>query len=184
MSRWLRRLRSGTAHREHFAAFYPSPDCNIAADGGDWLRRTGRDTVLPVARLPQVDFPTIQVNVTLRGASAETMAASVASPLERQFGQIPSITQLTSVSALNTTSITSHAQRARHAIHDGRLCPDGGARSAPWSRPRAESSRAHAPPCLWLCVRQQGARHAGDSGMVGTPVDHVESGVHSLVKHF
>src|ERR1700731_3199298 len=61
---------------------------------------------LPVASLPQVDFPTIQVNATLQGASAETMAASVAAPLERQFGQIPGVTQLTSMSALNGTSIT------------------------------------------------------------------------------
>jgi hydrophobe/amphiphile efflux-1 (HAE1) family protein len=61
---------------------------------------------LPVAPLPQVDFPTIQVNATLQGASAETMAASVAAPLERQFGQIPGVTQLTSMSALNATSIT------------------------------------------------------------------------------
>jgi hydrophobe/amphiphile efflux-1 (HAE1) family protein len=61
---------------------------------------------LPVAALPQVDFPTIQVSATLQGASAETMAASVASPLERQFGQIPGVTQLTSTSALNSTSIT------------------------------------------------------------------------------
>src|SRR5258708_12806493 len=60
---------------------------------------------LPVAPLPQVDFPTIQVNATLQGASAETMAASVAAPLERQFGQIPGVTQLTSISALNGTSI-------------------------------------------------------------------------------
>ena len=61
---------------------------------------------LPVAPLPQVDVPTISVNATLQGASAETMAASVAAPLERQFGQIPGVTQLTSVSALNSTSIT------------------------------------------------------------------------------
>jgi hydrophobe/amphiphile efflux-1 (HAE1) family protein len=61
---------------------------------------------LPVAALPQVDFPTIAVYVTFQGASAETMAASVASPLERQFGQIPGITQMTSVSALNSTVIT------------------------------------------------------------------------------
>jgi multidrug efflux pump subunit AcrB len=61
---------------------------------------------LPVAPLPQVDFPTISVSATLQGASAETMAASVAAPLERQFGQIPGVTQLTSVSALNSTSIT------------------------------------------------------------------------------
>jgi hydrophobe/amphiphile efflux-1 (HAE1) family protein len=61
---------------------------------------------LPVAPLPQVDFPTIQVNATLVGASAETMAASVAAPLERQFGQIPGVTQLTSMSAANATSVT------------------------------------------------------------------------------
>ncbi|MBV9968508.1 MAG: efflux RND transporter permease subunit, partial [Xanthobacteraceae bacterium] len=61
---------------------------------------------LPLAPLPQVDFPTISVNATLQGASAETMAASVAAPLERQFGQIPGVTQLTSVSALNATAIT------------------------------------------------------------------------------
>jgi hydrophobe/amphiphile efflux-1 (HAE1) family protein len=61
--------------------------------------------LLPVAPLPQVDFPTIQVNATLQGASAETMAASVAAPLERQFGQIPGVTQLTSMSALNGTTI-------------------------------------------------------------------------------
>jgi hydrophobe/amphiphile efflux-1 (HAE1) family protein len=62
--------------------------------------------ILPVAPLPQVDFPTIQVSATLQGASAETMATSVAAPLERQFGQIPGVTQLTSMSALNGTTIT------------------------------------------------------------------------------
>ena len=60
---------------------------------------------LPVAPLPQVDFPTIQVTATLAGASAETMASSVAAPLERQFGQIPGVTQMTSLSALGATTI-------------------------------------------------------------------------------
>ena len=60
---------------------------------------------LPVAPLPQVDFPTITVTATLQGASAETMAASVAAPLERQFGQIPGVTQMTSMSTLGATSI-------------------------------------------------------------------------------
>src|ERR1700693_3552513 len=60
---------------------------------------------LPVAPLPQVDFPTIQVSATLQGASAETMAASVAAPLERQFGQIPGVMQMTSTSTLGATSI-------------------------------------------------------------------------------
>jgi hydrophobe/amphiphile efflux-1 (HAE1) family protein len=61
---------------------------------------------LPVAPLPQVDFPTIQVTAGLPGGSPETMAASVAAPLERQFGQIAGITQMTSVSTLSTTAIT------------------------------------------------------------------------------
>jgi hydrophobe/amphiphile efflux-1 (HAE1) family protein len=60
---------------------------------------------LPVAPLPQVDFPTIQVTANFQGASAETMAASVAAPLERQFAQIPGVTQLTSLSALGATTI-------------------------------------------------------------------------------
>jgi hydrophobe/amphiphile efflux-1 (HAE1) family protein len=60
---------------------------------------------LPVAPLPQVDFPTISVSATLHGASAETMAASVAAPLERQFGQIPGVTQMTSSSTQDATSI-------------------------------------------------------------------------------
>jgi hydrophobe/amphiphile efflux-1 (HAE1) family protein len=60
---------------------------------------------LPVAPLPQVDFPTIQVTTTWTGASAETMATSVAAPLEQQFGQIAGITQMTSTSALGSATI-------------------------------------------------------------------------------
>jgi HAE1 family hydrophobic/amphiphilic exporter-1 len=60
---------------------------------------------LPVAPLPQIDFPTIQVSAALPGASPETMASSVAQPLERQFGQIPGVTQMSSTSALGSTSI-------------------------------------------------------------------------------
>jgi HAE1 family hydrophobic/amphiphilic exporter-1 len=60
---------------------------------------------LPVAPLPQVDFPTVQVTATLAGASAETMASSVASPLERQFGQIAGVTQLTSLSSLGVSQV-------------------------------------------------------------------------------
>ncbi|HLW71050.1 MAG TPA: multidrug efflux RND transporter permease subunit [Candidatus Binataceae bacterium] len=61
--------------------------------------------MLPVAPLPEVDFPTIQVSGSLPGASPETMASSVATPLERQFGRIAGLTELTSTSALGTTSI-------------------------------------------------------------------------------
>src|ERR1051325_11450371 len=61
--------------------------------------------LLSVAALPAVDFPTIQITATLPGASAETMAASVAGPIERQLSTISGITSMTSTSALGTTSI-------------------------------------------------------------------------------
>jgi HAE1 family hydrophobic/amphiphilic exporter-1 len=61
---------------------------------------------LPVAPLPQVDFPTIQVSANLPGASPDTMASAVAQPLETQFAQIPGVAQMTSTSALGTTAIT------------------------------------------------------------------------------
>jgi multidrug efflux pump subunit AcrB len=60
---------------------------------------------LPVAPVPQVDLPTIQVTAGLPGASPETIAGAVASPLERQFGQIPGVTQMTSLSTLGATTI-------------------------------------------------------------------------------
>src|ERR1700736_1667361 len=61
---------------------------------------------LPVAPLPQVDFPTIGVGANLPGASPETMASAVATPLERQFSRIAGVTQMTSSSGLGSTSIT------------------------------------------------------------------------------
>src|SRR5271165_3111293 len=62
--------------------------------------------VLPVSPLPQVDFPTISVQASLPGASAQIMASSVATPLERQFGHIAGVTEMTSASQLGSTSIT------------------------------------------------------------------------------
>jgi HAE1 family hydrophobic/amphiphilic exporter-1 len=62
--------------------------------------------LLPVAPLPQVDFPTIQVSAKLPGANPETMASNVAQPLERQFSLIAGMSQMTSQSALGTTQIT------------------------------------------------------------------------------
>ena len=61
---------------------------------------------LPVSALPQVDYPTIVVATMLPGASAETMASAVTTPLERQFGQMPSLAQMTSVSSFGTSQIT------------------------------------------------------------------------------
>src|SRR5579871_1030899 len=61
---------------------------------------------LPVSPIPQVEFPTISVQAALPGASPETMASSVATPLERQFGRIAGVTEMTSTSNLGATSIT------------------------------------------------------------------------------
>src|SRR5438034_4613709 len=62
--------------------------------------------LLPVSPLPQVDFPTISVQAALPGASPETMASSVATPLERQFGRIAAVTEMTSSSSLGSTNVT------------------------------------------------------------------------------
>ena len=61
---------------------------------------------LPVSDLPNVDFPTIQVNASLPGASPETMASAVATPLERQFATVAGIDSMTSSSGIGSTSVT------------------------------------------------------------------------------
>jgi multidrug efflux pump len=70
--------------------------------------------VLPVSPLPQVDFPTISVSAGLPGASAQIMASSVATPLERQFGHIAGITEMTSSSSLGNTSVTLQFDLSRN----------------------------------------------------------------------
>jgi multidrug efflux pump len=70
--------------------------------------------VLPVSPLPQVDFPTISVGASLPGASAEIMASSVATPLERQFGHIAGVTEMTSASSLGSTSVTIQFDLSRN----------------------------------------------------------------------
>src|ERR1017187_1113993 len=77
-------------------------------------------TVLPVSPLPQVDFPTISVGAGLPGASAQIMASSVATPLERQFGHIAGVSEMTSTSSLGTTGIAIQ--------YDGSRNIDGAAR--------------------------------------------------------
>jgi multidrug efflux pump len=70
--------------------------------------------VLPVSPLPQVDFPTINVNAGLPGASAEIMASSVATPLERQLGHIAGVTEMTSSSGLGSSNITIQFDLSRN----------------------------------------------------------------------
>jgi len=58
---------------------------------------------LPVSDLPTIDYPTIQVNASLPGANPDTMAAAVATPLEKQFSTIPGVSQITSTSSMGST---------------------------------------------------------------------------------
>src|SRR5260221_4228936 len=70
--------------------------------------------LLPVSPLPQVDFPTISVQASLPGASPETMAATLAMPLERALGRIAGVTEMTSSSSLGSTSITLQFELSRN----------------------------------------------------------------------
>src|SRR6202161_450212 len=70
--------------------------------------------VLPVSPLPQVDFPTVSVSASLPGASPEIMASSVATPLEREFGRIAAVTEMTSQSTLGQVSITLQFDLSRN----------------------------------------------------------------------
>ncbi|MBV8708720.1 MAG: efflux RND transporter permease subunit, partial [Acidobacteriaceae bacterium] len=76
--------------------------------------------LLPVSPLPEVDFPTIQVHANLPGASPETMASAVATPLERQFGRIAGVTEMTSSSQLGSTAITLQFDLDRNIDAAGR----------------------------------------------------------------
>ena len=130
---------------------------------------------LPVSPLPQVEFPTIQVQTGLPGASPETMASSVATPLERQFGRIAGITEMTSASRLGSTEITLQFDLGRNIDAAGRdvaldelvrgverpWCPGNrcttwllrcSSRSCPRSRgwARCSSGGAPSPPCAWM----------------------------------
>src|SRR6201992_1513826 len=70
-------------------------------------------SLLPVAPLPRVDFPTISVGAKLPGADPDTMAATVAAPLERRLGEIAGVSELTSTSGTGSASITTQCHLAR-----------------------------------------------------------------------
>jgi len=115
--------------------------------------------LLPVAPLPQVDFPTIQVTTQLPGASPDTVATSVTAPLERQFGQIPGVTQMTSTSILGTSSITVQFDLTRNidgAALDVQSAINQAAGQLPSSLPSPPQYRKVNPadaPILVLAVR-------------------------------
>ncbi len=114
--------------------------------------------LLPVAPLPRVDFPTIQVSASLPGASPETMAATVAQPLEREFAQIPGVAQMTSVNVLGQTQITVQFELSRNidaAAQDIQAEINAASGQLPSTLPNAPSYRKVNPsdsPVLILAV--------------------------------
>ena len=113
---------------------------------------------LPVSDLPNVDFPTIQVSASLPGASPETMASSVATPLERQFATIAGIDSITSSSALGSTNVTIVFNLNRNidaAAQDVQAAIAASARLLPRDMPSAPSYKKVNPadsPILFLAV--------------------------------
>ncbi|MGA9368042.1 MAG: multidrug efflux RND transporter permease subunit [Steroidobacteraceae bacterium] len=104
--------------------------------------------MLPVAPLPQVDFPTISVSASLPGASPETMASAVATPIEYQIMAIPGVTQLTSQSVLGSTSITVQFDLNRNidaAAQDVQAAIDAAAGQLPKDLPAPPSYRKTNP---------------------------------------
>ena len=90
----------------HFSApFIKRPVATFLLSGALILAGCVAYALLPVANLPQVDFPTISVSAGLPGADPETMASAVATPLERQFSRIAGVTQMTSSSSMGSTNI-------------------------------------------------------------------------------
>src|ERR1700681_1993020 len=100
--------------------------------------------LLPVSPLPQVEFPTISVNAGLPGASPETMASSVATPLERQFGHIAAVTEMSSSSSLGSTGLTLQFDLNRDidaAARDVQAAINGARGYLPANLPNNPSSR-------------------------------------------
>jgi HAE1 family hydrophobic/amphiphilic exporter-1 len=110
---------------------------------------------LPVAALPDVDFPTIEVSASLPGASAETMASSVATPLEREFSTIDGLDEMSSQSALGSTSLTLQFDLKRDldsAAQDVQSSIARAARRLPDGMPQAPSYRKVNPAALSILL--------------------------------
>ncbi len=121
---------------------------------------------LPVAAIPQVEFPTISVRASLPGASPETLASAVATPLERQFGRIAGMTQMTSSSQLGSTRIALQFDLNRNidaAARDVQAAINAAAGQLPSDLPSQPTYRKTNPAdlpdiILAMCVRHHAHR--------------------------
>ena len=140
------------------APFVRRPIATSLLMGGILLLGIVAWPLLPVAPLPQVDFPTLVVTTNLPGASPETMATSVATPLEYQFAEIPGLSQMTSTNILGNTQITLQFDLDRNidaAAQDVQSAIDAAGGQLPKTLPSPPSSRKVNPadsPILILAV--------------------------------
>jgi len=140
------------------APFVRRPIATSLLMGGIFLVGLVVYPLLPVAPLPQVDFPTVQVAASLPGASPETMASSVATPLEYQFAQISGLTQMTSTNVLGNTQITLQFDLNRNidaAAQDVQTGIDAAGGQLPKNLPAPPTYRKVNPadaPILFLAV--------------------------------
>jgi hydrophobic/amphiphilic exporter-1 (mainly G- bacteria), HAE1 family len=140
------------------AGFVRRPIATSLLMGGIFLVGLMVFPLLPVAPLPQVDFPTIQVSASLPGASAETMASSVAQPLESQFAAISGLTQMTSQNVLGQSAITLQFDLDRNidaAAQDVQAAISAASGQLPKNLPNAPNYRKVNPadsPILILSV--------------------------------
>src|SRR6476620_3428848 len=119
---------------------------------------------LPVAPLPQVDFPTIGVSASLPGVDPATAASSLAAPLERRLGQIAGLTEMTSVSSLGGSSVTTQFDLSRNvndAARDVQAAINAAARDLPDNLPNPPTYRKYNPadaPAMVLAMTSQTVR--------------------------
>ena len=124
--------------------------------------------LLPVSSLPEIDFPTINVQAGLPGASPETMATSVAAPLERQIGRIAGITQMTSASILGSTNVTVQFDLTRNidgAARDVQAAINAAASQLPTNLPNAPTYRKVNPadaPIMIISVTSDSYKHGSN----------------------
>jgi len=113
--RSLRRFGlSGAEPDEYLGALHTPADRDVAVDAGALVFGVVAYGLLPVAPIPNVDFPTITVTASYPGASPQTMASAIATPLEQQFTQIQALDQMTSLSGIGTTTITLQFDLSRN----------------------------------------------------------------------
>src|SRR5262244_1889795 len=168
--------------------FIRRPVATSLVAAGILLSGAGAYKLLPVAPLPKVDFPTLNVNGGLPGASPETMASAVATPLERRFGRIAGVTEITSSSTLGGTSITLQFDLDRNidaAARDVQAAINAAGGELPAnlpSRPNYRKANPAAAPIMLLSLTSDTIRLAEISQLPGVGQVFVGGGQQPAVR--